>query len=68
MVFSLIRCVSCSNRWVDPKEQEVKQELLVIEEVSVTQIEGFNYQVEEGLLVKEVVVASLFLVFEQNKK
>ena len=29
---------------------------------------GVDYKVDKGLLVKEVVVASLFLDFEQNEK
>ena len=42
-------------------------ELLVIKEGLVTQIEGVDYK-EEALFVKEVVLASLFLDFEQNKQ
>ena len=46
---------------VDLKEKEVKR-------VSIAQIEGVNYRVEEPLLVKEVVVASLFLDSKQHEK
>ena len=53
---------------VDLKEEEVKQEFLVIKEVLVAGIEGVDYKVDKGLLVKEVVVASLFLDFKQKEK
>ena len=53
---------------VDLKEEEVKPELFVIKEVLVARIEGVNYKVDKGLLVKGAVVASLFLDFEQNEK
>ena len=53
---------------VDLKEEEVKQDLLVIKEVLVAPIEGVDDKVDEGLLVKEVVIESLFVDFEPNQK
>ena len=44
---------------VDLKQEKMKQELLVIEEVWVAWIEVVDYKEVEALLVKEAVVISL---------
>ena len=49
---------------VDLKEEEVKQELLMIQEMLVAQIEGVHYKVDEGLIVKEVVETFVAFAWE----
>ena len=61
------RCVSCLNRG-GRSEEEVKPEWLAIKEASFPRIEGVDFKVEEALLVKEFVVASLSRFYAKQEE